>query len=303
MPTATITPGHFPTSPLALRTADTDQQARVRAFAGEQAAAATAARDRLADLWAAATTRADRAAALRTVHTELVTWRYELACAAASRLGQGIAHNAERFRTPIGANTNFDRLGVTGRLRDGAQWDPATRTYAGGLSTPAYEAMCHFGLAAEARFALEQVSGDVLQNWVTLPDGRKLAGNRIVRGETARGIAEELTARVAARGIDASRMETGGNPIYSVTPAPQDSELLFTAALDTLADPGLTPETFLTGRYALFQSPRTKKGSDAVNRTLTVAVGALALGDAAPALPADIDLRCYVLGQAASRCP
>ena len=57
------------------------------------------------------------------------------------RLGQGIAHNAERFRTPIGANTNFDRLGVTGRLRDGAQWDPATRTYAGGLSTPAYEAM------------------------------------------------------------------------------------------------------------------------------------------------------------------
>ena len=105
------------------------------------------------------------------------------------------------------------------------------------------------------------------------------------------------------RGVSTPPDGDGRQPDLQRHAPPQDSELLFTAALDTLANPGLTPETFLTGRYALFQSPRTKKGSDAVNRTLTVAVGALALGDAAPALPADIDLRCYVLGQAASRCP
>ncbi|MER5617652.1 hypothetical protein [Streptomyces sp. NPDC002215] len=303
MPTASITPSHFPTSPLAFRSADADQQAPVCTFADEQAVAATAARDRLADLWAAATTRVDRAAALRAVHTELVAWRYELASAAAGRLGQGIAYDAERFRTPIAANTNYDRLGVTGRLRDGAQWDPPTRTYVGGLATPAYEAMLRYGQAAEARFALDDVGGDVLQNWVVLPDGRRIPGNRIVRGQAARAIAEELTARVAARGIDVSRMETGGNPIYTATPAPQDSQALFAAALETLADPGLTLETYLTGRYALFQAPQTKKGSDAVNRTFIVAVGALALGDTAAALPADIDLRCYVLGQAAACCP
>ncbi|MFJ1839888.1 hypothetical protein ACIOJ9_39265 [Streptomyces sp. NPDC088175] len=303
MPTASITPGHFPTSPLAFRSADAGQQARVRAFAGEQAAAATAARDRLADLWAAATTRADRATALRTVHTDLVAWRYELAAASAGRLGQGIAHNAERFRTPIAANTNYDRLGDVGRLRDGAEWNPGTRTYTGGRATPAYEAMVRYGQAAEHRFALDCVSGDVLQNWVTLPDGRRIPGNRIVRGEAATVIAEELTARVAARGVDVSRMETGGTPIYTATPAPQDSEALFAAALEILADPDLTPETYLTARYCLFQAPQTKKGSDAVGRTFAVAVGALALGDTAPALPADIDLRCYVLGQAAACRP
>lgn len=302
VPTTSITPSHFPTSPLAFRSADADQQARVRAFADKQAAAATAARDRLADLWAAATTRADRATALRTVHTELVAWRYDLAAAAAGRLGQGIAHTPQRFRTPIAANTNYDRVGAVGRLRDGAEWNPDTRTYAGGRTTPAYEAMVRYGQAAESRFAVEYVSGDVLQNWVTLPDGRRIPGNRIVRGEAAQGIAEELTARVAARGIDVSRMETGGTPIYTATPAPQDNQVLFAAALETLADPGLTPETYLTARYCLFQAPQTKKGSDAVSRTFAVAVGALALGDA-PALPADIDLRCYVLGQTAACCP
>ncbi|MGQ7754871.1 hypothetical protein ACUN29_41720 (plasmid) [Streptomyces sp. WC2508] len=300
VPTASITPSHFPTSPLAFRSADADQQARVRAFADKQAAAATAARDRLADLWAAATTHTDRATALRTVHTELVAWRHDLAAAAAGRLGQGIAYDAARFRTPIAANTNYDRLGAVGRLRDGAEWNPDTRTYTGGRTTPAYEAMLRFGQAAESRFALDH---DVLQNWVVLSDGRRIPGNRIVRGEAAQGIAEELTARVAARGIDVSRMETGGTPIYTATPAPQDSTVLFAAALDVLADPDLTPETYLTARYCLFQAPQTKKGSDAVNRTFIVAVGALALGDAAPPLPADIDLRCYVLGQAAACCP
>lgn len=301
MTTALITREHFPTSPLALRFADPDRQARVRVFADQQAAAASTARDRLAGLWAASASRADRIAALSAVHTELVSWRYELAVEAAGRLGQGIAYTPERFRTPIAPrNINYDRIGRVGRLRDGAEWDANSRTYTGGVSTPAYEAMLCFDQAAEARFEDEDVEGDILQSWATLPDGTRVRGNRIVRGRAARDIAQELTARVSARGIDASRMETGGEPIYTATPSPQDSATLRTAALGLLADPGLTIESYLTARYLLFQSPQTKKGSDAVSRTFIVAVGALALSEAAPALPADIDLRCYVLSQTAA---
>ncbi|MFJ6776651.1 hypothetical protein ACIQOV_37800 [Kitasatospora sp. NPDC091257] len=91
--TTTITPGHFPTSPLALRTADPDRQTQVRAFASEQAAAATTAATRIGDLWAQAGTHADRITALGQVHTELIEWRYRLALAAAGRLGQGLAHD------------------------------------------------------------------------------------------------------------------------------------------------------------------------------------------------------------------
>ncbi|MFF7365410.1 hypothetical protein [Streptomyces sp. NPDC008125] len=304
MPQPLITGDHFPTSPLALRTADPARQAQIRAFADRQAEAATTARDRLADLWTAATNRADRVTALRTIHTDLVTWRYTLAAEATGRLGQGVAFDAERFRTPIRpGHTNYDRLGRVGRLRDGAKWDPGSRTYAGGLATPAYEAMLRYGRHAQERFEAEDVEGDVLKTWVNLPDGQHVPGIRIIRGRTARGIARELKARVAARGVDATRMETGGNPIYTATPDPHDSATLHAAALGLLADPGLTAQNYLTARYLLFQGPTTKKGSDAVTRTFVVAVGSLVLSEEAPALPADIDLRCYVLSQTAATTP
>ncbi|MFJ3714034.1 hypothetical protein [Streptomyces sp. NPDC090053] len=239
---------------------------------------------------------------MRTVHQEVAAWRYEMAARANGPLGVGIAYSAEGFRTPITAGTtNFDRFGSVGRLRDGATWDPLSRTYLGGTATPAYEAMAAYGRAATARFAAEGIEGDVLQNWVELPDGRRVSGNRIVRGEAARTMGAELAARVAARGLDASQMEIGGDPIYTATPAPADSDVIFADALGMSADPDITPRSFSTARYLTFQAPRTKKGSDAVNRMFTVPMGAALLGHRAPALPADIDLRCYVLGQAAAR--
>ncbi|MFE4540681.1 hypothetical protein ACFRKB_37385 [Streptomyces scopuliridis] len=294
----TITADLFPTSPLALRSADPDDQARVRQFANAQATAATTARNGLVKMLAAARTPAERQAAVRATYQEVAAWRYELAARSTTRLGTGIAYSAARFRTPItAATTNFDRIGPVGRLRDGAKWDAASRTYRGGTATPAYDAMVTYGKAAAMRFAADGIEGDVLQNWVDLPDGRRVAGNRIIRGEAARAIGEELAARIAARGLDASQMETGGEPMYTATPAPADSDTIFAAALETLADPDITPGAFATARYLLFQAPQTKKGSDAVNRTFTVAAGAALLGRSAPALPADIDLRCYVLGQ------
>ncbi|MFJ6770944.1 hypothetical protein ACIQOV_08250, partial [Kitasatospora sp. NPDC091257] len=173
----------------------------------------------------------------------------------------------------------------------------------GGVSTPAWEAMARYGRAAEARFASEAPDDDELQNWITLPNGIRLAGNRLLRGAAARDAAEQLTARVAARGLDASRMETGGDPIYTITPDPEHGALLNQWALILLTAPAPTRQDYLTARYLMFQAPRTKKGSDAVTRTFIVAVGAVLLGDQAPALRADIDLRSYVLGQAAACQP
>ncbi|MGW2109504.1 hypothetical protein [Streptomyces sp. NPDC001948] len=302
--TASITAEHFPTSPLALRTADPAKQARVRAFAADQAAVAGSVRDTLTKMLAAADTLAGRTAALHLAHQDVTTWRYETALRASDRLGTGITYSAERFRTPITAATvNYDRLGHVGRLRDGAVWDEDSRTYRGGTDTPAYDAMAAYGQAATERFTAEGVTGDVLQNWIRLPDGRRVAGNRIIRGATARQIGTELATRVARRGLDASRMEIGGNPLYTATPHPVDADVLFVTAMEILADPEISPESFATARYLLFQSPQTKKGSDAVTRTFTVAAGAVLLGADAPALPADADLRCYVLGQAAAARP
>lgn len=294
----------FPTSPLALRTNDPADQARRRAFSCQMAQIATTARDHLADLLATATSTEDRVAAFAAVHTSVTDWRYQAAARATTRVGRGITYNSDRFRTPIAAaGTNYDRLGPVGRLRDGSTWHPATRTYRDGADTPASRAMIHYGLAALRRFAREAPTADTLQNQVTLPDGRTIAGNRILRGQAARQAAADLAARIAARGLDTAHVETGGHPLYTATPDPADATLLRAEALRILAGPGLTPQLFLTARYLLFQAPVMKKGSDAVTRAFTVAVADLLLGTDAPALPADIDLRCYVLGQQAATRP
>ncbi|MFI2608462.1 hypothetical protein [Kitasatospora sp. NPDC018619] len=300
MPPAPITPGDFPTSPLALRSADPARQAPARAFAAEQAKAATEAAGLLARRWEGAQSPADRVAALAAVHAHLVEWRYRLAVAMGPPpAADAAAHfDPERFRTPIReGDTNYDRLGEVGRLREGARWDRAARAYTGGRATPAWEAMVRYGRLAERRFAAEGVRGDTLRNRVLLPDGRLVDGNRLLRGEAARRVDDELAARYAARGLDTSRMERGGRAVYTATPAPRDGAVLYAAALDLLARPRPTAADHLLARYLLFQAPRTKKGSDAVTRTFVVAVGAVTLPGGAPALPADIDLRCYVLGR------
>ncbi|MFE7591246.1 hypothetical protein ACFU6K_17765, partial [Kitasatospora sp. NPDC057512] len=257
----------------------------------------------LAHLWESDPDVPARAAALAAVHDHLVDWRYRLAVAMGPPPGPaGVLFDPERFRTPIReGDTNYDRLGEVGRLREGAEWDQATRSYTGGLATPASEAMLRYGRLAERRFAAEGVEGDTLQNWVVLPAGRRVAGNRLLRGEAAHRADAELVARYTARGLDASRIETGGEPVYSATPAPRDSAVLHSAALDLLARPHLTVEDYLSARYLLFQAPRNKKGSDAVTRTFIVAVGAVALPGTVPVLPEDVDLRCYVLGQSSCR--
>ncbi|MFI6304296.1 hypothetical protein ACIBCH_20695 [Amycolatopsis thailandensis] len=296
-----ITADCFPTPDLARR--DPAQEQRVKQFAEEQARFAEAIRVRVGKDWRSHS-QPRRVAILRHLLRTVTEWRYNLACAAPGRLGAGIPLDAERFRTPIrDGQPRIDRLGYSGRLRLGAQWDDTSRTYVGGETTPAHDIMLRYGQAAHARMDAAG-AGDVLVNVVTLPNGRQLHGTMFVRGEQAQQIAAELTARVAARGQDASRMETGGDPVYLVTTEHEAREVMVSSALYLLAcNKALEPEHALSfvqrARYLLVEAPQTYKGSDASTRVLVVAIGAILTGRALT-LEQDMDLRCLVHGQTGS---
>lgn len=130
-------------------------------------------------------------------------------------------------------------------------------------------------------------------------------GNQLARGAAAEKIAAELVARVAARGRDTSTMEVGGDPIYAVSADDKAAETFHGVAVIDLAQSFSAEvrlvdrlEAWQHARYLMFQSPRTKKGSDAVTRVFLVAVGAALFG-VAPVMEQDADLRCMVLGHAA----
>lgn len=296
-----ITADSFPTPDLALR--DPHQEQRVRAFAQRQAAFAESTRVHLGAVWRDLT-RPQRIELLRRRIKITTEWRYSLASNAPGRLGTGIPADAERFRTKIeNGQPRIDRIGYSGRLRHGARWDEATLTYVGGETTLAHEIMLRYGQAAHARMDAAG-AGDVLINPVVLPNGRRVDGTQLVRGEQAQRIAAELTDRVAARGLDASRMETGGDPVYLVTADRDTRALMVNHALYLLAeDKALDPEHALpavqAARYLLVEAPQMYKGSDASIRVLVVAIGAVLTGRALT-LEQDMDLRCLVYGQAAA---
>uniref|UniRef100_UPI003F49102D hypothetical protein n=1 Tax=Amycolatopsis sp. CA-096443 TaxID=3239919 RepID=UPI003F49102D len=298
-----ISAGAFPTPALAIRTDDPARLAGIRGFAEHQAAAARAIAAAVLRRLAAAPARDDLARASVTALTAASSWRYRLARDLAdARGGHGIPTTAQRFRTPIAdGDANYDRLGYCGRVRDGSVWDEATRTYRGGVATPAFRTLAEFGRRAADRFAAEAPRQDVLQNLVELDDGT-VAGNRLLRGDAAAAAGDELVARITARGLDAGRFETGGAPVYAATAAARDRARLRQAAVAALAgalaagDRGTAARQWAQAAYLLYQSPQTKKGSDAATRVALVALGTVALGRP-PRLPHDIDLRAYVLGQ------
>ncbi|HET6286316.1 MAG TPA: hypothetical protein VFG15_06160 [Amycolatopsis sp.] len=296
-----ITPECFPTPHLALR--DPAQEHRVKQFAEEQARFAEAIRVRIGADWRDLSP-SRRVEALRYTLRMATEWRYSLAAESPGRLGVGIPLDVERFRTRIrDGQPRIDRIGYSGRLRLGARWDEATRTYVGGESTPAHEIMLRYGQAAHERMDAAG-AGDVLTNLVTLPNGRQVEGTTLMRGEQAQRIAAELVARVAARGQDASRMETGGDPVYLATADEHARALMVNHALALLAaDTSLDPDHALpaiqAARYLLVEAPQMYKGHDACLRPQIVGIGAILTGRAL-ILEQDMDLRCLVYGQAAA---
>jgi hypothetical protein len=294
----TITADSFPTPHLALRSSDEDEVRRVRGFANEQARAANSALLDLDGALRSARSRRDRVAELVRTYRNLVEWRGDLARRTTRRLGTGIDYDARRFTMSLReSGPNHDRIGFIGRLRENPVWDPESRTYRGGRATPAHLIMLEYGRIATERFASENHDGDTLRNLVTLPDGTTIDGNTLVRGLAAQRVAADLVTRLARRSVDVSRIETGGDPQYVVTAPDASRERMFNAAMAVVADaePG-NVRAWQTARYLLYQAPMTKKGSDAVNRTFLVVVGAILFG-APPTLEHDADLRCVVADQ------
>ncbi|MBE1580462.1 hypothetical protein ACFORH_43145 [Amycolatopsis roodepoortensis] len=303
-----ITAAAFPVPALAQRTNDPAVLARIAQFADHQAAVAQDLAATIAHRLHTVPGDAERMVVLTLAAAQ--HWRYRLAVDTSEvRRGAGIPLNHARYRTPItDSTTNYDRIGYVGRVRDGAHWDPAFRIYRGGAATPAFHTLMEAGRRALARYDAEAPHGAVLQNFVELPDGTLVLGNRLLRGYAADDAAKELTARIAARGdtgrIDTGRIETGGTPIYTATATAADRARLYQAAITAFAAALITTDaaaalrSWVHGAYCLYQAPQTKKGSDAVARVALIAFGTLALGHV-PQLPHDIDLRGYVDGQTA----
>ncbi|HEY0691746.1 MAG TPA: hypothetical protein VGD71_22225 [Kribbella sp.] len=292
-----ITADCFPTPALVLRTNHPAAQRGVREFAQTQAEAACSLHHLLTDRLREARDIDGRAAAFTTAFEAAEDWRYRVAVATPHPTGRyGVVH-AERFRSPItDDNPNLFRIGEHARFRDGAVWNPITRTYMGGTETPASRTMRQFGSLAAARLA-QSPGVVVVANLAPLPDGRVVHGMRLLRGDAARQAATELVARIEARGGDTSRVITDGDLIYIASASEADRRTIFRSAMVLLAQNHVSTATTLTAwlraAYLLYQAPRRKRGSDATIRTFLVAAGTYLLGYP-PVLLHDVDLCAYV---------
>ncbi|WP_395297232.1 hypothetical protein ACF9IK_30195 [Kitasatospora hibisci] len=241
-----------------------------------------------------------RTVALTTAFEATEEWRYRTAVANPHPAGRYGAASTEQFRIPItDDNPNLFRIGEHERLRDGATWDSATRTYLGGAETPASRTMRRIAALIAARFT-QSPGVDIVCNRVTLPSGQAAHGMRLLRGNAAHSAAAAMVARVAARGGDTSRIVTDGQLVYSASSPEADRRAIFRSAMILLAQDHTSPIAALTAwleaAYLLYQAPRTKRGSDATTRTFLIAAGTHLLGRP-PVLLHDVDLRAYVQPQ------
>ncbi|MCX4598399.1 hypothetical protein OG819_55690 [Streptomyces sp. NBC_01549] len=297
---AVITAACFPVPGLLLRTNNTTAQQLIRDCAQQQSTVASRLHHTLITALHRSRDTAERATAFEVAFTAAEGWRYRAAASSRHPEGRYSARWAERFRTPItDDNPNLFRIGEPARFRDGAVWDPDTRTYQGGTETPASRTMRDFEAHANARFA-QTSEGDVVRNHVALPDGRIAEGMCLLRGRAAHQAAAEMATRIAARGGDTSRIITDGHLIYCATGPQADRQAIRHQAMGLLATEHPTPAAalaaWLQAAYLLYQAPRTKRGADAATRTFLIAAGASVL-PSPPVLVHDIDLRAYVRTQ------
>jgi hypothetical protein len=291
-----ITTACFPVPALLLRTHDPAAQRTIRDFASQQAETARSLSRALGIALPSAHDTRARSAVFTAAFEAAEDWRYRAALASPHSTGRYSPRWADRFRTSVtDDNPNLFRIGDHARFRDGARWEPATRTYQGGTATPASRTMHRFEARAAARFPLSS-STNVVCNRVALSGGRIADGTRLLRGGAARQAAAEMAARISARGGDISRITTDGHLIY-ISSAPEAArQAIFQQAMDLLALEHATPADALTAwsqaAYLLYQAPRKKRGADATIRTFLVASGTHLL-PRPPVLLHDIDLRAY----------
>jgi hypothetical protein len=260
-----ITARSFPVPDLLKKTNNPAAWDQLGGFAQVQAAEANAALELLTERLATAGSLEERAAGFEAAFRHVTEWRYQVA--AQGRWTRPYS-DVEEFRTTIPAD-NSRLYRVTPNVND---HDPASP-------------------ALQLRLELEQVAKDrlmgrsVLQNVVTLRDGRTINGNLLNRSiynfdvttETAafadRDVLRQASFDTLAE-LETQRADTGGLD-------PQDPELR---------------QKFTDAAYCLIQAPEMKRGSDAIMRTFLVAAHTRVF-DAAPVLPQAIDLDGMVRGQ------
>lgn len=286
----------FPVPALLLRSHDPAVQQTIRAFADQQAEAARSLFRSLRVALRSAPTMDARVAAFVAAFEATEEWRYAVAVSSRHATGRYSPRWADRFRRPVTDDSpNLFRIGDHSRYKDGSTWDAVSRSYRGGSDTPASLTMRRFEARAAARFP-QRSDVDVISNLVPLPDGGAVAGTRLLRGNAAREAAIEMSARIAARGGDTSRISTSGQLIYIASATQSERRAIFRQAMTLLAQKHATPSDALTAwlqaAYLLYQAPRRKRGADATIRTFLVAAGTHLLPEA-PVLRHDIDLRAY----------
>jgi hypothetical protein len=285
---ARITALSFPTPEVVKTTtnpADWDEFDRFRPTIADGASRALGLLDeRLAE----ASTIEARTAVFESAYEYLADWRYRLtADGVMIRPGS----DAEIVRTPIGDGSMFYRLtpSVAGR-------EPGSLAYR--------------VLTRMEQVALDQLgSADRLRHPVTLPDGRTINGNLLIRirqlPEQAPDVFGPSVEQMAAAPPVLDPDET-----ITVTATRADRDVLRRTAFDQFAnletwraetgrldvrDPA-NRQAFIDAAYFLYQGPEFRRGTDATMRALLAATHTRLFG-VAPVIPHAIDLDATVRGQ------
>lgn len=302
-----LTAEHFPTPRMALRNGL--ELSDVAWFADMQAEAANAAADFL-DTTLRSTSETQWPGVFADLHNRLVYWRYQLAVAHGTKSsGAAAPPDVQRFLDPITDGPpnypNVDPAGADVEFwNKGYVWNEELGRYTGGEETPATRLVAEAGEWAAARLDQEGDSSGFLQNWVRLPNGSSVKGNSISRGEAAKGHNRRGIERAKASGVVTNKTEIGGNIIYIQTASEADRAIIrealygYLAKLEKTYQQGdtITVEQWAQVAYLLYQSPQTKKGSDAVSRVTLMALARRWL-QPLPKMPDSIDWQAYIIGQ------
>jgi hypothetical protein len=267
-----------------------DQEAeldRRKAFSQWEADEANAALDRLRNLDAP-----PNEAEWGKLYQSIIEWRHRLGV---GWVDQKVVETQRNFLTPISDdNPNLDRFGDSGRFRIDAEWDKKVQMFVGGELSLAGRALIKAGERIHLRMD-KAGARETLQNRVQLLDGTFVNGNYLFRGGRARQLWRGLKDRLASRGVDVSKFETGGDIVLARTATAANRTKIFRSVMHELARLSLQPEDCTEDvaaqlNYLLFQAPKNKRGSDSVVRVYNAVTSTYLLGEPL-VLPPDADLR------------